>query len=90
MNNPKTTVYVKVSPKECYARVRRRAREVETDVNIFYVQGLEKRHTLEMHARIDSGLELIEVSVENTTPRELADVVCKRLQSERKTSWRYL
>lgn len=79
MTDPRTTVFVRVSSKECYARVCRRARDAERDMNVFYIQHLEKKHDLEMRARIDSGLEVIDVSGERATPREIAETVCARL-----------
>jgi len=79
MDKPKTTVHVNVSPKECYGRLCRRVREGEQDVNLFYIQSIEKRLLLEIRARINSGLRVIEVSGENITPRKLAEDVCDRI-----------
>lgn len=79
MGDPRITVFLRVSSKECYARVCRRARDVERDMNIFYIQHLDKKHELEMRARVDGGSEVIDVSGESATPQEIAETVCKSL-----------
>ena len=79
MDSPKTTVYVKASPKICLERIIARGLERERGMDFAYIKDLDTKHSAMMLARRSVGCTIVAVDCNRENIAAVAGDACAEL-----------
>lgn len=75
--SPALYVYLRSSPQQCCARIRRRNRESEDHIHPSYIALLHAKHEEAYFSAVRSGLRVVVIDVEDKNPDQIADEVVR-------------